>query len=139
MENTARLVEMSKTDNGYSINNLSPFFIHTYISEMLEKAKTGLSIYRDLQRIASIENTDVIIRIIRTSKTVVEAIEKLIEHFSINECTAKNIVDSSLDELSLFGAFSYEEPIKIYEEAVKCFTKLSEMQVEFENIGETEE
>ena len=41
MENTARLVEMSKTDNGYSINNLSPFFIHTYISEMLEKAKIG--------------------------------------------------------------------------------------------------
>ena len=112
MENRARLVEMSETDNGYSINNLSTFFIHTHISEMLEKAKTGLTIYRDLQRIASIENTDVIIRIIRTSKTVVEAIEKLIEHFSINECTAKNIVDSSLDELSLFGVFSYEEPIK---------------------------
>lgn len=139
MENTTRLVEMSETDNGYNINNLSPFFIHTHINEMLEKAKTGLTIYRDLQRIASIENTEVIIRIIRTASSVEESIEQLIEHFSINECTAKNIVDSTLDELSLFGAFSYEEPIKIYEEAVKNFTKLCEMQVELEKIGETEE
>ena len=139
MENTTRLVEMSETDNGYSINNLSPFYIHTHIHEMLDKANTGLTIYHDLQRISSIENTEIIIRIIRIAKSVEESIEKLIEQFSISECTAKYIVDSRLDELSMFGAFSYEEPIKIYEEAVKCFTKLSEMQVEFENIEETEE
>lgn len=85
MENRARLVEMSETDNGYSINNLSTFFIHTHISEMLEKAKTGLTIYRDLQRIASIENTEILIRIIRTARSVEESIENLIEQFSISE------------------------------------------------------
>ena len=139
MENTTRLVEMSETDNGYSINNLSPFYIHTHIHEMLDKAKTGLTIYHDLQRITSIENTEIIIRIIRIAKSVEESIEKLIEQFSISECTAKYIVDSRLDELSLFGAFSYEEPIKIYEEAVRSLNRIYEMQVELDNRSEIEE
>ncbi len=139
MENRARLVEMSETDNGYSINNLSTFFIHTHISEMLEKAKTGLTIYRDLQRIASIENTEILIRIIRTARSVEESIENLIEQFSISECTAKYIVDSRLDELSLFGTFSYEEPIKVYEEAVRSLNRLYEMQVELDKRSEIEE
>ena len=139
MENTTRLVEMSETDNGYSINNLSPFYIHTHIHEMLDKAKTGLTIYHDLQRISSIENTEIIIRIIRIAKSVEESIEKLIEQFSISECTAKYIVDSRLDELSLFGAFSYEEPIKIYEEAVRSLNRIYEMQVELDNKSEIEE
>lgn len=139
MENTTRLVEMSETDNGYSINNLSPFYIHTHIHEMLDKAKTGLTIYHDLQRISSIENTEIIIRIIRIAKSVEESIEKLIEQFSISECTAKYIVDSRLDELSLFGAFSYEEPIKIYEEAVRSLNRIYEMQVELDNRSEIEE
>jgi len=139
MDNTTRLVQMSETDNGYSINNLSPFFIHSHISEMLEKAKTGLTIYHDLQLIASIENTEVIIRIIRKSRSIEESIEKLVDHFSINECTAKYIVDSSLDELSMFGAFSYEEPIKIYEEAVRSLNRIYEMQVELDNRSEIEE
>ncbi len=139
MENTTRLVEMSETDNGYSINNLSPFYIHTHIHEMLDKAKTGLTIYHDLQRISSIENTEIIIRIIRIAKSVEESIEKLIEQFSISECTAKYIVDSRLDELSMFGAFSYEEPIKIYEEAVRSLNRIYEMQVELDNKSEIEE
>ena len=139
MENTTRLVEMSETDNGYSINNLSPFYIHTHIHEMLDKAKTGLTIYHDLQRISSIENTEIIIRIIRIAKSVEESIEKLIEQFSISECTAKYIVDSRLDELSMFGAFSYEEPIKIYEEAVRFLNRIYEMQVELDNKSEIEE
>ena len=139
MENTTRLVEMSETDNGYSINNLSPFYIHTHIHEMLDKAKTGLTIYHDLQRISSIENTEIIIRIIRIAKSVEESIEKLIEQFSISECTAKYIVDSRLDELSLFGAFSYEEPIKVYEEAVRSLNRLYEMQVELDKRSEIEE
>lgn len=139
MENTTRLVEMSETDNGYSIYNLSPFYIHTHIHEMLDKAKTGLTIYHDLQRISSIENTEIIIRIIRIAKSVEESIEKLIEQFSISECTAKYIVDSRLDELSLFGAFSYEEPIKIYEEAVRSLNRIYEMQVELDNRSEIEE
>ena len=139
MENTTRLVEMSETDNGYSINNLSPFYIHTHIHEMLDKAKTGLTIYHDLQRISSIENTEIIIRIVRIAKSVEESIEKLIEQFSISECTAKYIVDSRLDELSMFGAFSYEEPIKIYEEAVKSLNRIYEMQVELDNKSEIEE
>lgn len=139
MENRARLVEMSEIDNGYSINNLSTFFIHTHISEMLEKAKTGLTIYRDLQRIASIENTEILIRIIRTARSVEESIENLIEQFSISECTAKYIVDSRLDELSLFGTFSYEEPIKVYEEAVRSLNRLYEMQVELDKRSEIEE
>ena len=136
MENTTRLVEMSETDNGYSINNLSPFYIHTHIHEMLDKAKTGLTIYHDLQRISSIENTEIIIRIIRIAKSVEESIEKLIEQFSISECTAKYIVDSRLDELSLFGAFSYEEPTKVYEEAVRSLNRLYEMQVELDKRSE---
>ena len=139
MENTTRLVEMSETDNGYSINNLSPFYIHTHIHEMLDKAKTGLTIYHDLQRISSIENTEIIIRIIRIAKSVEESIENLIEQFSISECTAKYIVDSRLDELSLFGAFSYEEPIKVYEEAVRSLNRLYEMQVELDKRSEIEE
>ena len=139
MENTTRLVEMSETDNGYSINNLSPFYIHTHIHEKLDKAKTGLTIYHDLQRISSIENTEIIIRIIRIAKSVEESIEKLIEQFSISECTAKYIVDSRLDELSMFGAFSYEEPIKIYEEAVRSLNRIYEMQVELDNKSEIEE
>ena len=139
MENTTRLVEMSETDNGYSINNLSPFYIHTHIHEMLDKAKTGLTIYHDLQRISSIENTEIIIRIIRIAKSVEESIEKLIEQFSISECTAKYLVDSRLDELSMFGAFSYEEPIKIYEEAVRSLNRIYEMQVELDNKSEIEE
>ena len=139
MENTTRLVEMSETDNGYSINNLSPFYIHTHIHEMLDKAKTGLTIYHDLQRISSIENTEIIIRIIRIAKSVEESIEKLIEQFSISECTAKYIVDSRLEELSMFGAFSYEEPIKIYEEAVRSLNRIYEMQVELDNKSEIEE
>ena len=139
MGNTTRLVEMSETDNGYSINNLSPFYIHTHIHEMLDKAKTGLTIYHDLQRISSIENTEIIIRIIRIAKSVEESIEKLIEQFSISECTAKYIVDSRLDELSMFGAFSYEEPIKIYEEAVRSLNRIYEMQVELDNKAEIEE
>ena len=139
MENTTRLVEMSETDNGYSINNLSPFYIHTHIHEMLDKAKTGLTIYHDLQRISSIENTEIIIRIIRIAKSVEESIEKLIEQFSISDCTAKYIVDSRLDELSMFGAFSYEEPIKIYEEAVRSLNRIYEMQVELDNKSEIEE
>ena len=139
MENRARLVEMSEIDNGYSINNLSPFYIHTHIHEMLDKAKTGLTIYHDLQRISSIENTEIIIRIIRIAKSVEESIEKLIEQFSISECTAKYIVDSRLDELSMFGAFSYEEPIKIYEEAVRSLNRIYEMQVELDNKSEIEE
>lgn len=139
MGNTTRLVEMSETDNGYSINNLSPFYIHTHIHEMLDKAKTGLTIYHDLQRISSIENTEIIIRIIRIAKSVEESIEKLIEQFSISECTAKYIVDSRLDELSMFGAFSYEEPIKIYEEAVRSLNRIYEMQVELDNKSEIEE
>ena len=130
---------MSETDNGYSINNLSPFYIHTHIHEMLDKAKTGLTIYHDLQRISSIENTEIIIRIIRIAKSVEESIEKLIEQFSISECTAKYIVDSRLDELSMFGAFSYEEPIKIYEEAVRSLNRIYEMQVELDNKSEIEE
>lgn len=139
MENEARLVEMSETDNGFSINNLSPFYIHVHIREMLDKAKTGLLIYQDLQRIASIENTDVIIRIIKNAMSVEEAKQKLVEQFSINECTANNIVEMTLDELTLFGAFSYDGSIEIYEEAVKSLTRLYDMQVAFENIGETED
>ena len=138
MENTTRLVEMSETDNGYIINNISPFYIHAHIHALLEKAKTGLTVYHDLQRIASIENTEILIRIIRTARSVEESIENLIEQFSISECTAKYIVDSRLDELSLFGAFSYEEPIKIYEEAVRSLNRIYEMQVELDNRSKIE-
>lgn len=139
MENKCRLVEMEETENGYTINNLTPFYIHSHIKELLDKAKTGLQIYRDLQRIATIENTDKIISIISSANCVEDAKQELVEQFSISECTAVNLLDTPLEELSLFGAYTYDESIKIYEETVKSLTRVYDLQVAFDNIGKTDE
>lgn len=139
MENKCRLVEMTETENGYSINNLTPFYIHAHIKELLDKAKTALQIYRDLQRIATIENTDKIIRTIRSAGSIEEAKQNLVAQFSISECTADNIIDTPLDELILLGAYTYDESIIIYEETVSSLTRVYDLQVALENIGKTEE
>lgn len=138
MENNCHLVEMTETENGYCINNLTPFYIHSHIKELLDKAKTGLQIYREMRKIATIENTNKIISIITSANSVEHAKLELVEQFSISECTAVNMLETPLEELSLFGAYTYDESIKIYEETVDSLTKIYDMQVALENIEETE-
>lgn len=123
-----KLVEMVKTDNGYTINNLCPFFIHAHVHELLDQARKGLLIYKELQTITSIENTDIILDIIRKASDVDAARNGLMERFPISELTAQHILDSPLEELIMFGTYSYESSIEIYEEAVASFEKLFKMQ-----------
>lgn len=128
MEHHSKLVEMTKTDNGYTLNNLNPFYIHEHIYELHELAKTGLVIYTESQRIASIDNTAIILDIIKKASGVEKAKKDLMNKFAIQDCTAQHILDLPLDDLTMFGAYSYEPSIELYEEAVMSLDRLTQMQ-----------
>lgn len=128
MEHNSKLVEMTKTDNGYTLNNLNPFYIHEHIYELHELAKTGLVIYTESQKIATIENTAIILDIIKKASSTEKAKKDLMKQFEIQDCTAQHILDMPLDELSIFGAYTYESQIELYEEAVMSLDRLTQMQ-----------
>ena len=128
MEGNTRLVEMSETETGYTINNLTPFFLHSHINEIVDKVKTGLLIYTELQRIASTDNTSIILEIIRNARGMDAAMKTLIETFNISESTAQHILNMPLEEVCRIDGFDYTSAIRIYQEAASSFAKIAEMQ-----------
>lgn len=135
MDTNNKLVEMIETENGYTLNNLSPFFLHNHIYDMLEKTKSGLLIYTELQKICTIDNTAVIIQLIRTANNIESARQDLASRFNISKETAQHILDMQLDELSMFGAYDYQSSINMYKEAVSSMSKLAQMQYVIDSLN----
>lgn len=126
--NKTKLMEMSETEEGYTLNNLSPFFLHRHIYELLEKSKTALLIYTELQKIASPGASEKIIDIIQKAESLNYAKNELQKEFGISEPTADNILNSQLHELLTLEADDYSDSIEIYEEAVRALTIIADKQ-----------
>lgn len=135
MGNKSKLVEMEETETGYCLNNLTPFFLQDHIDELLDNAKVGLTIYTEYQRIASNDNTEVIIGIIREACDLAKAKSQLMAQFSISEYTAQSILDMRLEEVCNFGSFDYQTNVEIYKEAVSSLTKMAQMKAEHESLN----
>lgn len=119
-----KLMEMTETADGFSLDNLTPFYIENHIDELLKQSKIGLKIYKDLGRIASSENMVAIIDIIKRAESEKQAKTGLIQKFQITAHTAKYLTDLPLSELTLFDTRDYASLVTRYREAVKVLTMI---------------
>lgn len=127
-----KLMEVTTTSNGINITELSPFYLHAHIDELAEKAKTGLIIYRDLQKLTSTECVTTIIDIIKRASSVEEAKEKLISHFKIHEHSAQYLLDAELVELTSIPGSDYDWQIEYFENASHQLELLANQQKTWE-------
>lgn len=55
MENKKpKLMEMVETEEGFALNNLTPFFLHNHVYEILEMSKIALKVYTEMEKIVSL-------------------------------------------------------------------------------------
>lgn len=135
MECNNRLVEMIDKENGYMLNHLSPFFLHNHIYEMLDKVNEGLHIYIELQKIASSEDIESLIEIIRNARGEDVAVTEITDKFKISECSAQHILNMPIEELCRIDGVDYASAIKMYKEAASSFRKMAEMQSSIDSIN----
>lgn len=119
-----KLMEMTETADGFSLDNLTPFYMEKHIDELLKQAKIGLKIYKDLGRIASAENMVVIIELIKRAESEKQAKTGLIQKFQITAHTAKYLTDLPLSELTLFDTRDYASLVTRYQESIKALTMI---------------
>lgn len=136
MKSNNQLVEMIGMRNGHYLNHLSPFYLHTHIHELLDKAKIGLQLYQELKGITTLKNFELIIDIIKKSCNKNEARNNIMKQFSVSKLTAQHILDSPIDLLTLSGAHSYDPSIELYQAAVTSLGKLAEMQAAIDSETE---
>lgn len=117
-----KLMEMTETADGFSLDNLTPFYMEKHIDELLKQSKIGLKIYKDLGGIASAENMVAIIDIIKRAESEKQAKTGLIQKFQITAHTAKYLTDLPLSELTLFDTRDYASLVTRYQESIKALT-----------------